>query len=257
MSLKIRLARGGAKKRPFYSASSSPMRAARATAASSRSSAPTTRCCDATHAERVTLKERAHPPLARRRRAADRAGRALPRRRRARRRSRASRETPKQSAPKAKAQERAKKAAAAAAGGARLSRRSRRLRGRRCATRRQARLRRRRHRRAWRARRWCASRASPPIPTAVARYGPLEDESGRTAVSACACSGAAKGVLLARHRRASPTATRPRRCAGLRLYLPRAALPAPGDEEYYHADLIGLAAVLADGTPARAGARRP
>ena len=43
MALKIRLARGGAKKRPFYR-SSSRIRAARATAASSRRSAPTTRC---------------------------------------------------------------------------------------------------------------------------------------------------------------------------------------------------------------------
>ena len=36
---------------------------------------------------------------------------------------------------------------------------------------------------------------------------------------------------------------------GLRLYLPRAALPPPAEEEYYHADLIGLEAVLGDGTP--------
>jgi len=35
---------------------------------------------------------------------------------------------------------------------------------------------------------------------------------------------------------------------GMRLYLPRAALPPTGDEEYYHADLIGLEAALADGT---------
>ena len=35
----------------------------------------------------------------------------------------------------------------------------------------------------------------------------------------------------------------------MRLYLPRAALPPPGDEEYYHADLIGLEAALGDGTP--------
>jgi 16S rRNA processing protein RimM len=34
---------------------------------------------------------------------------------------------------------------------------------------------------------------------------------------------------------------------GLRLYLPRAALPAPSEDEYYHADLIGLAAMLTDG----------
>jgi 16S rRNA processing protein RimM len=36
---------------------------------------------------------------------------------------------------------------------------------------------------------------------------------------------------------------------GVRLYVPRDALPAMEDEdEFYHADLIGLAAVLADGT---------
>jgi len=35
---------------------------------------------------------------------------------------------------------------------------------------------------------------------------------------------------------------------GLRLYLSREALPAPEDEEYYHADLIGLDAMLGDGT---------
>jgi 16S rRNA processing protein RimM len=34
----------------------------------------------------------------------------------------------------------------------------------------------------------------------------------------------------------------------LRLYLPRAALPPPAEDEYYHADLIGLDAALLDGT---------
>ena len=36
---------------------------------------------------------------------------------------------------------------------------------------------------------------------------------------------------------------------GHRLYVPREALPRTGDEEYYHADLIGLACVRDDGTP--------
>ena len=36
---------------------------------------------------------------------------------------------------------------------------------------------------------------------------------------------------------------------GLRLYLPRAALPPPGEDEFYYADLIGLAAMLEDGAP--------
>ncbi|MFX8362532.1 ribosome maturation factor RimM, partial [Acinetobacter baumannii] len=35
---------------------------------------------------------------------------------------------------------------------------------------------------------------------------------------------------------------------GLRLYVPRAALPAPGEDEFYLADLVGLAAETADGT---------
>jgi 16S rRNA processing protein RimM len=34
---------------------------------------------------------------------------------------------------------------------------------------------------------------------------------------------------------------------GLRLYVPRAALPEPEEDEYYHADLIGLTAILPDG----------
>ena len=60
--------------------------------------------------------------------------------------------------------------------------------------------------------------------------------------------GAAKGVLVARlpgvEDRDQAEALR-----GLRLYLPRSALPQPEAEEYYHADLIGLEAVLGDGTP--------
>ncbi len=35
----------------------------------------------------------------------------------------------------------------------------------------------------------------------------------------------------------------------MRLYVGRDRLPAADDEEFYHADLIGLAATLADGTP--------
>ena len=35
----------------------------------------------------------------------------------------------------------------------------------------------------------------------------------------------------------------------LRLYVPRERLPAPADDEFYHADLVGLAATTADGAP--------
>lgn len=84
-------------------------------------------------------------------------------------------------------------------------------------------------------------------PADIARYGPVEDEPGRRRFDLEIC-GAAKGVLIARlsdvEDRNQAEALR-----GLRLYLARAALPQPAAEEYYHADLIGLEAVLRDGTP--------
>ena len=84
------------------------------------------------------------------------------------------------------------------------------------------------------------------VPEDVAGYGPLEDETGRRQFGLRLC-GVAKGVLIARlpgiEDRDQAAALR-----GTRLYLPRSALPQPGPEEYYHADLIGLDAVLEDGT---------
>jgi 16S rRNA processing protein RimM len=84
-------------------------------------------------------------------------------------------------------------------------------------------------------------------PKDVARYGPVEDEKGERRFS-LRLAGSAKGVVIARLKgivdRNQAEALR-----GLRLYLPRAALPPTADEEYYHADLIGLEAALGDGTP--------
>ncbi len=83
-------------------------------------------------------------------------------------------------------------------------------------------------------------------PEDVARYGPLEDESGERRLS-LRLIGNAKGVVIAR---LAGVADRDRAegLRGLRLYLPRAALPPAAEEEYYHADLIGLSAALVDGT---------
>ena len=83
-------------------------------------------------------------------------------------------------------------------------------------------------------------------PRDIARYGPLEDEKGERRF-ALTVIGEGKGVLLAR---LSGVEDRDRAEAlrGLRLYLPRAALPRTAEDEYYHADLIGLAAELVDGT---------
>jgi 16S rRNA processing protein RimM len=85
-------------------------------------------------------------------------------------------------------------------------------------------------------------------PDAIAGYGELEDESGERRF-AVRVVGAAKGdgMVLAK---LSGVADRDRAetLRGLRLYLPRAALPPAGDDEFYHADLVGLAALLGDGT---------
>jgi 16S rRNA processing protein RimM len=85
------------------------------------------------------------------------------------------------------------------------------------------------------------------IPEDIARYGPLADEAGRRHFEA-RLLGRTKGLVIAQFSgvedRNSAEALR-----GLRLYLPRSALPDTEAEEYYHADLIGLEAMLRDGTP--------
>lgn len=84
-------------------------------------------------------------------------------------------------------------------------------------------------------------------PEDVAAYGPLEDETGGRRFS-LRLVGEAKGVLIGRLSGVSDR-DRAETLRGLRLYLPRAALPPTEVDEFYHADLIGLHAALADGTP--------
>jgi len=79
------------------------------------------------------------------------------------------------------------------------------------------------------------------VPENVARYGPVEDEAGERRFE-LRLIGTAKGVVIVR---VSGVESRDQAetLRGLRLYLPRAALPETEPDEYYHADLIGLAAV--------------
>ena len=83
-------------------------------------------------------------------------------------------------------------------------------------------------------------------PDGVAAYGPVEDEAGARRFE-LRLVGRAKGVVIAAlpgvADRDAAEALR-----GVRLYVSRARLPAPEEEEWYHADLLGLRAVLADGT---------
>jgi 16S rRNA processing protein RimM len=85
------------------------------------------------------------------------------------------------------------------------------------------------------------------VPEDITGYGPVEDEAGRRRFE-LRLVGTAKGVVIARvagieDRNQAET------LRGQRLYLPRSALPQTPADEYYHADLIGLEAVLSDGAP--------
>jgi 16S rRNA processing protein RimM len=73
----------------------------------------------------------------------------------------------------------------------------------------------------------------------------LQDESG-TRHFALEIMGAGKGVLLARIKGVDDR-NAAERLKGVRLYVSRAVLPAPEDDEFYEADLIGLTAALEDG----------
>ena len=76
-------------------------------------------------------------------------------------------------------------------------------------------------------------------------YGPLENDAGKR--FSLKIQGQAKGVLLARvegvdDRNAAEA------LKGTMLYVPREALPAPEENEFYHADLIGLRVEKTDGS---------
>jgi 16S rRNA processing protein RimM len=83
-------------------------------------------------------------------------------------------------------------------------------------------------------------------PTALAGYGPLTDESGRREFR-LRMLGRQGDMLVVRidgvDNRDAAEALK-----GIRLYVARAALPAPGEDEYYQADLVGLSAQAVDGT---------
>ena len=79
---------------------------------------------------------------------------------------------------------------------------------------------------------------------AIAAYGPVTDDRGRS--FQIELKGPAKGgVVVALPGVDDRDAAEAMR--GQRLYVPRDAMPAAEEDEFYHADLIGLAAVAQDG----------
>jgi 16S rRNA processing protein RimM len=84
-------------------------------------------------------------------------------------------------------------------------------------------------------------------PFAVQQYGPLLTKDGARSFEV-ATAREAKGHLVATLKGIA-TREDAERLNGLELYVAREKLPATGEDEYYHADLIGLAAVNATGEP--------
>jgi len=78
-------------------------------------------------------------------------------------------------------------------------------------------------------------------PLAVASYGPLETRDGKRQFE-IAAARAAKDHLVARIKGVD-TRDAAERLNGLELYVAREKLPETEDDEFYHADLIGMAAV--------------
>lgn len=83
-------------------------------------------------------------------------------------------------------------------------------------------------------------------PLALKKYGPLLRQDGSAALTLTAAR-LHKGGLVVRAREVE-TKEQADMLRGLRLYVPRSALPPPDEDEFYLADLIGLEARAPDGT---------
>jgi 16S rRNA processing protein RimM len=84
-------------------------------------------------------------------------------------------------------------------------------------------------------------------PMAVKHYGPLVTRDGARRFEV-AQAREAKGHLVATLKGIA-TREEAERLNGIELYIARDRLPATDDDEYYHADLIGLAAVTPANQP--------
>jgi 16S rRNA processing protein RimM len=82
-------------------------------------------------------------------------------------------------------------------------------------------------------------------PEDVAAYGPVTDAERKRSFTVRVL-GLAKGQVIAKLSGIDDR-TRADAVKGLKLYVARDALPAPEEDEFYHADLIGLEAELAGG----------
>ncbi|PWB78670.1 MAG: 16S rRNA processing protein RimM [Methylocystaceae bacterium] len=83
-------------------------------------------------------------------------------------------------------------------------------------------------------------------PAAIASYGPLFDESGARRFVISSLRSLGKDIFVARLEGVADR-TGAEALTGLELYVPREALPAPDEDEFYLADLEGLRAETSSG----------
>ena len=84
-------------------------------------------------------------------------------------------------------------------------------------------------------------------PENVGAYGPLSDESGTRTFKLKSARATPKGVVA--RLQGVDDRNGAEALKGVALYIERERLPAAAEGEFYHADLIGLAAVDGDGKP--------
>jgi 16S rRNA processing protein RimM len=82
-------------------------------------------------------------------------------------------------------------------------------------------------------------------PEDVAAYGPVSDAAGKRRFTLRVVGHGSGGVIARIDGIADRTAAEA--VKGIALFVDRAALPAPAEDEFYFADLIGLTAERADG----------
>ena len=90
-------------------------------------------------------------------------------------------------------------------------------------------------------------KAFTEAPENVGAYGPLSDESGTRTFKLKSARATPKGVVA--RLQGVDDRNGAEALKGIALYIERERLPAAAEGEFYHADLIGLAAVDGDGKP--------
>lgn len=91
-------------------------------------------------------------------------------------------------------------------------------------------------------------RSFTDVPEHLATYKSLSDDRGKPLSLTIENMESGRDRLLARVD-AVTDRNRAEALKGTKLYIDRADLPEPGDDDFYHADLIGLAAESTDGQP--------